>query len=314
MRGEPGCGKTFLALDVGLCVAEGREWFGHKTKPGRVVYVAAEAGRSIRNRVAAWAQERWSDGEIDFQAAVSPVNLCDLKMGDADRLAAAIGAADVVIVDTVSRALAGGDENAPADMGTFVNTLDRLRARLGCAIIAVHHVGKDASRGARGHSLLLCAVDTEIAVERRDGDICVATVTKQRDMPAGVEIAFRLRSVDLGQDQDGDPVTSCVVEAADYVPAAKAKGPTGQAKFGLDVLNQAIAEQGKYRPCGGDIEVRAVKVDVWREYMVKSGLFGDDAKFRNAWLRVQAKLNDGGHVGFQDGFVWPTRTVEDVPF
>src|SRR5258706_3804854 len=65
--GEPGCGKTFLTLDLALSVADGRSWFGHKVpKRGRVVYVAAEAGASIRNRVGAWAQEKWGDREIDF--------------------------------------------------------------------------------------------------------------------------------------------------------------------------------------------------------------------------------------------------------
>jgi hypothetical protein len=146
-----------------------------------VVYVAAEAGRSIGNRIAAFAEAKW-DGcsEVAFSVVTSPVDLCHLGRdgGDVERLIAAIGEADVVVIDTVSRALAGGNENAPDDMGRFVNALDRLREALGATIIAVHHIGKDASRGGRGHSLLHCAVDTEILVEKRDG-VSVATVTDQ---------------------------------------------------------------------------------------------------------------------------------------
>ena len=313
--GPPGCGKTFLILDLALSVADGREWFGHKTKRGRVVYVAAEAGKSIRNRVVAWANEKWDErAKLDFRAVTSPVDLCHLEKGDARRLAETIGhgGADLVVIDTVSRALAGGDENAPSDMGAFIHVMDKLRAYLGCAIIAVHHIGKDASRGARGHSSLLCAVDTEIMIEKRD-DVSVATVTKQRDLPSGAEIAFLLRPVELGRDQDGDAVTSCVVEAAEYVPEKKSKEPTGQAKAALDVLNQTVAEKGATVPFG-DLAVRAVKVEEWREAMERSALFGEGAQFRNAWMRARGRLADDGHVAFGDGYVWPTKREEGMLF
>jgi hypothetical protein len=121
--GEPGCGKTFFAIDLALSVAEGRPFFGLKTKKARVVYIAAEAGKAIRNRVAAWATERWDEeSDVDFQAIVTPVNLCDGKYRDARRIVEVVGDdnADLVIIDTVSRAMAGGDENSPEDMGTFI--------------------------------------------------------------------------------------------------------------------------------------------------------------------------------------------------
>ena len=172
--GESGCGKTFFALDLALHIAGGLEWFGRRVTKGRVVYVATEAGRSIRNRVAAFAQEKASDQtEFDFVAVVSPIDLCHLggKEDDVDRLIAAVGSADLIVIDTVGRALAGGNENGPDDMGSFVTAIDRLREKLNCAVIAVHHVGKNASLGGRGHSLLHCAVDTEIRIERRVGGI-----------------------------------------------------------------------------------------------------------------------------------------------
>lgn len=311
--GESGSGKTFLALDLALHIASGREWFGLAVTKGRVVYVAAEAGRSIRNRVAAFAlQECGDQTEVDFAAVVSPVDLCHLgKSDDMARLIATIGNAKVVVIDTVSRALAGGNENAPDDMGAFVTAMDHIRDKLGCAVIAVHHVGKDPSRGGRGHSLLHCAVDTEIEVERRDGGVSVATLTKQRDGPGGKQIAFKLIPVQLGRDQDNDPVTSCVVKASDWVPPPKAKIPTGQAKEALAVLNQAIAKsEEKVR--AGDIEVRAVTVDNWHENLEKSGLFGEGANFRVAWGRVRRSLSADGHVFIKDGFVWPAR--EEPPF
>jgi hypothetical protein len=261
------------------------------------------------------ASLRWANGpHIDFSAAVSPVDLCHPKTWDVDRLIEAIGQADIVIVDIVSRALAGGNENGTEDMGAFVTALDQLRARLGCAIIAVHHIGKDASRGGRGHSLLHCAVDTEIAVERRDEYVSVATVTKQRDGPGGVEIAFRLRQVALGTDQDGDPVTTCVCEPEAFVPR-KEKKLSGQAKQALDALHIAMAQRAETLP-EGDYAFEAVKLDVWREFVKQHMLWESDGAFRTGFSRCRNKLVEGGHVAFRGDYVWPTqpRPLDDVPF
>ena len=121
----------------------------------------------------------------------------------------------LVVVDTVSRALAGGDENSPGDMGAIVCSLDRLRDEFNCHVLAVHHLGKDATRGARGHSRLTCNLDTVIEVTRDEASkISSAVIKNQRDGPLGGQFDFQMRPVELGRDEDLDPVTSCVVEAA----------------------------------------------------------------------------------------------------
>ena len=311
--GEPGSGKTFLALDMALHVAAGIYWFGHRVRrPGRVIYVAAEAGKSISKRVAAWLAEKNVDDDADFRAVVSPVNLSKMSTGDAKLLAQVIGEkVDLVIVDTLARAMGGGDENTSVDMGGFIAVMDQLREWLGCAIVVVHHSGKDQSRGARGWSGLLGAVDVEICVEKRDERVSVAINTKQRDLGLADDIAFVRRQVVLGHDDESDPVTSCVIEVADYVPEKMGHGPTGQAKAALDVLNQTVAEKGTTVPFG-DLAICAVKVDDWREAMERSALFGEGAKFRTAWMRARGKLGDDGHVAFGEGYVWPTAVTGDL--
>jgi hypothetical protein len=171
--GETGCGKTFLLLDLSLHLAAGLDWFGRKVEQGFVVYVAAEAGRSIVNRVAAFKVAHGFNGrDIPFVAVTSPVDLCHAAGGDVDRLIDAINEAAqgsppvLVVIDTVSRALSGGNENAPDDMGAFVHSLDRLRDELHCHPAAVHHFGKETSKGSRGHSLLRCGIDTEVEIIR----------------------------------------------------------------------------------------------------------------------------------------------------
>jgi hypothetical protein len=68
----------------------------------------------------------------------------------------------LVVVDTLSRAMAGGNENAPDDMSAFIRNIDRIRQETGAHVLIVHHCGKDAAKGARGHSCLRAATDTKI--------------------------------------------------------------------------------------------------------------------------------------------------------
>jgi hypothetical protein len=193
-----------------------------------------------------------------------------------DKLIVTIRAADLeplalLIVDTASRALAGGNENAPDDMGALVRSVDRLRDELHCHVVLVHHTGKDQSRGARGHSLLRAAVDTEIEVIRWS-DISSATITKQRDGISGERISFRLRQVVLGQDEDGDPVTSCVVEPANEMPQT-GRGAIATPKLSpaqtraLELLTEAIGKAGEIPPPCDHIPAneQCVAESLWRD-------------------------------------------------
>src|SRR5690606_1496170 len=122
----------------------------------------------------------------------------------------------LIVVDTLSRALAGGDENASTDMGALVRNVDALRRKVRAHIMLVHHSGKDRAKGARGHSLLRAATDTEIEISK--GEI---VVTKQRDIDGSFSRGFVLEPVEIGRDAEGDPVTSCtirLVSKADLPP------------------------------------------------------------------------------------------------
>lgn len=212
MYGDSNAGKTFVALDMGYAIGQGRSWQGRETARGLVVYIAAEGGRGILRRVAALA-ERYG---VDTHLRVMPcaVNLRDNKadvqavidlVHEAENLEGA--PAQLIVVDTLSRALAGGEENGSVDMGAFVKNVDRIREAVVAAMLIVHHTGKDAARGARGHSLLRAATDTEIEIGAG-----VIKVTKQRDMDFAPEIRFELVDVPLGHDPKGRPIKSAVIE------------------------------------------------------------------------------------------------------
>ena len=255
--GESGCGKTFFALDLALHVAAGIPWRGREVDRGGVLYLALEGSHGIRNRVAAFKAANCA-GDADLPFAVVPVsvNLLDPNADTENVIAAAKAAAaklgvpiKLIVVDTLSRALAGGNENDPKDMGAFVRNLDKIRQALPAHVAVVHHSGKDSAKGARGHSLLRAATDTEIEVTRDPaGKISTARVTKQRELDCDGRFAFRLESVSLGTNRRGKAVTSCVVrpiDAEDLAAQAEAAAVEKAAEIAerkADAVGRKVAE------------------------------------------------------------------------
>ena len=210
--GDSNSGKTFVMLDIAFHIASGRPWQGRAVAGGTVVYVAAEGGHGITKRIRALRQH-YGTGGVPLDLVPCPVNLRDPKADTRALidLVAEAGKAHgqpvrMVVIDTLSRALAGGDENASTDMGAFVANVDRIRAALGVTLIVVHHSGKDAARGARGWSGLRAATDTEIEIVDR-----TIRVSKQRDLEPARDTKFALDVVQLGTDARGRRVTSCVL-------------------------------------------------------------------------------------------------------
>ena len=104
-------------------------------------------------------------------------------------------------------------------MGQLVANLDRIRAETGAHVLCIHHSGKDQGRGARGHSLLRAAIDTEIEViADLAAALSVAHVRKQREMPTEGEFAFGLTVVEIAEG-----LTSCVLSPL-AAPPPQAKG------------------------------------------------------------------------------------------
>ena len=226
--GPSNCGKSFWTLDLAACVATGKPFRGDlECEQGAVVYVALEGSHGARNRIEALKRA----GKLPTGA---PLYLCFeavslLELGHAGRLAASVTQAAaqsampcrLVILDTLARAMAGGDENRGQDMGAAVKTMDAVRAATGAHVLLVHHCGKDEAKGARGHSSLRAAVDTEIEISRPEGEsVSTVRATKQRDMPMGDAMPFSLDQVTLGTDRRGKPITSCIVRHEDSIMAS----------------------------------------------------------------------------------------------
>lgn len=185
--GSSGASKTFLAVDLALHVATGSWWNGCAVKPGPVVYVAAEGARGLGRRITAW-QHHHQVYDLERHHPIwwvtMPINLHNASWAGTFAEFCEARTPALVVIDTLARCMAGGDENSAKDAGVVIDHLDRIKRRTGACVAPVHHSGKDASSGARGSSALRAAVDTELEVSSTD-DIVTLKITKQKDHVEG---------------------------------------------------------------------------------------------------------------------------------
>jgi hypothetical protein len=313
--GAPKCGKSFYTFDLTMHVVRGLDYRGRKTVAGAVVYCVLEGQTGFHNRVEAYRQKHLSDaddGNLPFYLMETPLKL----VGDHAALikdihAQFVGAApSIIVIDTLNRSITGS-ESSDEDMGAYLAAADTLVAAFDCCVVIVHHCGHNGER-PRGHSSLIGGVDAQIAVRRNGANHVVAELELAKDMEAGAVFVSRLVPVELDCDENGDPVTSCVIEAIMDAPAAatrkRSESLPNSAKIALRALQKAIDEAGQPAPPSNTIPVKArvVTVAVWRTYAFQSGISDadtDEAK-RKAFTRAHEKLNALGLIGAWTDYRW----------
>jgi len=217
--GASNVGKSFWVLDLAASIANGAHYRGKaRVDGGAVVYVSLEGTRSFDNRISALKITGRLNPGAPFYIVNTTFNLlaaedCDALVQTVKEIASAIDMpVRLIVIDTLARAMAGGDENSSADMTSAVRAVDEIKNTTGAHVMLIHHPGKNEAKGARGHSSLRAAIDTEIEISKKEGSsLACAIVTKQRDLPAIPPMLFELQSVKLGIDNHGGMVTSCVV-------------------------------------------------------------------------------------------------------
>ncbi len=228
LYGPSASGKSFLALDLAAAIAAGAEWFGCRVNQAGVVYAALEGEAGFSQRVKAWQLHHDQDIPDTLQFIMQPL---DLRTDDTRELAEAVnasgGAGGLLVIDTLNRAASGADENSSQDMGQLIDAAKALQSKLGGLVMLIHHSGKDATKGLRGHSSLYAALDAAIEV-KRDNDRREWCISKSKDGNDSAAHPFRLEVVEIGEHDDGELITSCAVvpeEAAAI--ATKRKIPKG---------------------------------------------------------------------------------------
>src|SRR5262245_50262480 len=218
--GPPKCGKSFWMFTVAMHVALGWQYRERRVQQGAVVYCAFEGQTGIQARVEAFRQTLpiELDGPVPFY--LQPVRLA-LVAQPAELIAAIKQQSDaltpsLVVLDTLNRSLRGS-ENDAKDMAAYIAAADAIREAFNCAVAIIHHCGIDGTR-PRGSTALTGAVDAQLSVKRDASDRVIVEVEYMKDGPEGDIIASRLKPVKVGKDQEGEPITSCVIEPVDVAP------------------------------------------------------------------------------------------------
>ncbi|MDN5792360.1 MAG: AAA family ATPase [Brevibacterium aurantiacum] len=197
--GAPESGKSFLAVDMSMSVASGIAWHGREVLAGAVLYVAAEGAPGLGKRVRAWVLDKGATSQpIAFSLMRDPLNLTTEK--EARDFAAAaragLGELRMIVIDTLNQTAAGADENSAKEMGQYIAGMKRLRDATGATVVVVHHSGKDETKGMRGSTALLGAMDTTVEVARStDGRSIEVRVRKQKDAERDPPMRFNLEKV-----------------------------------------------------------------------------------------------------------------------
>jgi AAA domain len=321
LYGMPGTAKSALAGDLGAHVAAGLPWFGRQVSKGSVLFIAAERGALVERRMAAWLHYGIDDIPLGIVAKSLDLR-SNRKDADAvieccDRLQKSFGHDPrLVIIDTLSRVLAGGDENAPRDMGQLVANLTYVQEGTGAHVLAIHHVPQGQLR-LRGHGSLLGSMDTTVSLEKSRSGSVTATIDKNNDGPEGQTIAFRLEAVELCRDPEtGETTTAPVVVPTEIVPEqAGSKKKTLSAKYerARRVLSGLVSGSlAKTAPddWGLPPAINIVPTDVWRDVLLRDGVLDKEGTdVRKRFWDLKNRLAAKNVIGERDGYVW----IPDLP-
>jgi len=224
LYGASGSGKSFLILDMACSIAAGdKYWFGYRVSQSPVTYVCLEGEVGMGKRVKAWSSYFSKSLPDGLHFITQPF---DLLSDDVNELVKAVsaagGAGGLIILDTLNRAAPGADENSSVDMGNIIAAAKQLQVLTGGLVLLVHHTGKDTTKGLRGHSSLYASLDSAIEVIKTDTRRQWA-IAKSKDDITGDGCAFRLEIVQVGFDEEGGEISSCVALFDDSKEALQKK-------------------------------------------------------------------------------------------
>jgi hypothetical protein len=289
ISGQWGTYKTFIAIDLAGAVMTGSPFAGRPVmRQGGVLFLAAEGAGEMQIRLCGLLEAKfpgrtdklpfaWVEGCPKLTEKRAIHQLEGIAKQAADRMRSEFGIElALIIVDTMSAAAGFTDENSSSEGQQAMNVLTDLSRCTGAVVMACDHFGKAVETGTRGTSAKEAAADVVIAclgdksVPGNVGDTRIA-VRKLRGGATGAETAYKRQIVQLGVDEDNEPITTCVIDWSPVTvsapsQAAKGKGWPKTATVFRSALVTALKTCGKvHTPFAGDPPVRAVELEKVRE-------------------------------------------------
>ena len=291
-----------------MAIATKQDWFSFKVKNAPVVYVGLEGKAGITRRVEAWVAKNQLPPPSNFKVVLDNFDL--MNRFQVEELAHEINQSNmsqgVIVIDTLNQASPSADENSSKDMGLIINHLKVLQELTESLVLIIHHTGKNTSAGLRGHSSLKAALDTNIEVTGGDNRSWV--IEKNKDGPDGQSFAFRLESVHLGFDADGESVTSCVVERNTSMIFQKPEPSGKDQKPALKLIKQTLLNSADFNKCNSGLQTQCIKAE--DAITIVAGTLSTVAKNKrnNRAKTIIEGLIQGGFIGtgveFDVGWLW----------
>lgn len=186
MFGASGTYKSFLTLDMALCLAYGTpgQWGAPPVK-NDVLFLAGEGPvATAKKRWPAWLEWRGIEdreahriilkNRVPFYHDTEAWEHVKLDLAELE------AKPSLIVIDTLSRLLTGMDENSTKDATMAVGFMEQLAHHYECFVLAIHHTGKDEKKGARGSSVFHANMDTVLSTRLRPGG-SELRVKKQKD-------------------------------------------------------------------------------------------------------------------------------------
>jgi len=323
----PGSYKSFVAMDMAEAVATGRPWMGRDVPtPGGVLIIAGEGHGGIGARIRACKKHNKTPAGAEIYVLRAAINLrssaedFDLLVSSIKELIERTGVQfELVQIDTLARAFGGGQENNSEDMGAFIHNMGRIQRILNCALMIIHHAGKDSSKGLRGHSSLLAAVDTQLELLKIDAPPNPASeiagrglilISKMKDGQDGVRIGFEMVKVEIKASALGisDAQISLAVRASDEAlkqemqqqaveRQAKPRKLQENQQAALDAIHDAIKKNGHMTNVGEERH-KTISVSEWKEAFAK--LKGDSKSIDSDFYRGKKAMFAKKLVGYHE--------------
>jgi hypothetical protein len=325
LYGPPGSFKSFVALSIAEAIATGNQWMGREVEtPGAVLYICGEGFGGVGARIKACKIYNKTPAGTEIYVIRAALNLrssaddFDLLMASIKDLMEKSGVQfELVQIDTLARAFGGGNENNSEDMGAFIHNAGRIQRMLGCAMMVLHHSGKDATKGLRGHSSLLGAVDTQLELAKIDvtpnpssliAGSGILTISKQKDGQDGLKIGFEMVKVEIKGSALGiaDAQISLAVRASDEALKQQQQASAVQRdtkprrlqanqQTALNAIYAALKKNGHMTNVG-EQRHKTVMLSEWREEFVR--LKGDSTSIYKDWKRGKDDMFSYELVGY----------------
>ena len=222
---EPGLGKSFVAIDMSMAAVLGEQWWGeHFSENCKVLYIAAERHAEVADRIRAASKKRGISMKqlknFTLIASPRPPHVAN-DLVDLIEIAQKIKP-DLIIFDTFARMTLDSDENSTKDMGRIVEDFLQVISAAGqqCSGLIVHHAGKDKTRGMRGNTALLGAVDAVLKLEKQ-GTALMLSVEKINAAETPLPAYFEIESIDMPDSEEPGATRSVgVLVSKDFAQVA----------------------------------------------------------------------------------------------